>query len=68
MATFRIYVTDALYSLGLGHKERYINYITRNNTKTSDNRSGEEIIGDIVKKFNLKIVDKINREEVKNGS
>lgn len=47
---YRIYVTDALKSIG-GFDERYYDFITANQ-KPTDNRTAEEIIDDLKGKLN----------------
>ena len=63
-AAYRIYVTDAIYSMEIGHRSRYYDMVYRPVSKPEivSNKSGDEMVDEFVKKHGLTIVD-INDNE-----
>lgn len=64
-AAYRVYMSDGLYSMGLGHKERYYNMIYKPQKIQTASLSGDDIIDDIIKRHKIKIIE--GEEEKKDG-
>jgi hypothetical protein len=64
-AAYRVYMSDGLYSMGLGHKERYYNMIYKPKKNKTASMSGDDIVNDIIRRHNIKIIE--GKEDKKDG-
>ena len=64
-AAYRVYMSDGLYSMGLGHKDRYYNMIYKPQKIHTYSLSGDDIINDIITRHHIKIIK--GKEDNKDG-